>query len=887
MKIPEVSPPKSSAGTMKQNSVFDRIETLRNLPSLPHILLELLDACERDDATFKDLSHIIEKDPSLSAKVMSLVNSAYYHLPYKVTSLYQTLTLLGFDAVKNISLSSSVYHAFDGIRGDSIFNVGLFWWHSLICANISKLIAKRNSYPYPEEAFLAGLLHDIGRLVLWTNFPQEYSHILQSDKEDEWPRDERTRFGVDHSEVGAWVITRWNLKSFMADAILYHHESPDRIEHSFPLVKIVYVANALCKKIEGPEDSTVRVAYELLGISPVETEKILSQALEEAQKTAQSLQIDIESVQEPRDSLISEKYKMKQSQLAEKVMDITLLHGTIQNLLGACGEGAILKAAKEGLQILFDIESAFFFIYDTDRDTLIGKCSIGTKDNDLIAQMEIPFISGTSILIEALNHQKVVDSFGYFESAPPTLLDEQLMRLSGTDGIICLPMIARGEFSGVIVLGTSEARAKRISNHMELLTLFSGHVALALQTDRLNRRLSDVSELKASIVDHSPVMIFSVNAQGKIIHMNPKARNIFAPVANNSIGFFDVIKYTNSEVRKAFSTMLEGEETSIPSFEYALSSGDVIWLSGKGLPLPEGEDKDKKFLILLEDITQRVALETQNKEYAARLEEKVRIGEKALKEAHAQLIQSERLAAAGALARKVAHEVNNPLSIIKNYLKILEMKPAEEESIADKLKIISEEIDRVAFIIRELADFSRPDIKKPEPVDINAVISDLVKISHESLMVQSNITLDFQKKSSLLTIVTDKNKIKQVFINMVKNAVEATPAGGRLFIETCWAPEKDLDENLQQNTARGRRYAEIIIRDEGKGIPEDLKSHLFEPFVTSKGDGHVGLGLSISYSIVKELQGTISYESTVGKGTTFRIFLPEKQLNELKSSKKQ
>ena len=870
---------------MTQDTVFESMETLRHLPSLPHILLELLAVFEQDRTTFKELTYIIEKDPSLSAKVMSLVNSVYYNLPYKATNLYQTLTLLGFDAVKNISLSSSVYQAFDGIKGDTVFNVGVFWWHSLVCANTSKLIAKKIAYPSHEEAFLGGLLHDIGRLVLWANFPKEYSSILGSDKENDWPHIERTRFGADHAAVGAWMIRHWHLKSFMADAVLYHHEPLDKILHSPLLVKIVYVANLLCKKVTSPEDAIIRIAHEALGVKPFEIKKILSEANNEAQQAAQSLQIDVEAIQDFDTSRPPEKYHKKQRQLAEKVMDITLLHGTVQNLLGACSEDAILKIAKEGLQILFDIDSAIFFTYDMGRDVLIGKCGIGTKDNDLAGQMEIPFKSRTSLLIEAINRQKVVDSFSYFESMPLRRLDEKLIRLCGTDGVVCVPMTARGELAGVIVVGTSKTHVKLISRQMALLTLFSGHVALALQTERLNRYLTNLSELKASIVDHSPLMIFSVDPYGEIIHMNPKAQRILKNVANRRRGFFEIINKTDSAVRYAITKMLKGKETVIPPFRYTLSSGDVIWLSGKGVPLPEEESGDKNFLIILENITKRVALEAQNREYAARLEEKVRIKEEALKDAQSKLIESERLAAAGALARKVAHEVNNPLSIIKNYLKILEWKTGEKGSIGEEIKIIGEEIDRVAFIVRELADFSRPDIQKSEPVDINGVLSSLLKIFHESLLVQANITVDFKQESSLLTVVTDKNKIKQVFINLIKNAVEAMPGGGKIFVETRWAPGKTLDEKLQRYIARGLRYAEICIRDEGKGVPKELKSRLFEPFVSSKGQEHAGLGLSITYSIVKELKGVIAYESKEGEGTTFRIFLPEKQLDDLKSSK--
>ena len=152
---------------MKEHAgdLFDRIKTSKNLPSLPHILLKLIETCDREDSTIKEISQIINKDSSLTAKVLKMVNSAYYGLSHRVTSIDQALVLLGIDAVKNISISASVNQAFSQVKMNALFDLKIFWRHSLTCAVLAKLISKKVSYPSPDEAFLSGLLHDIGKLL--------------------------------------------------------------------------------------------------------------------------------------------------------------------------------------------------------------------------------------------------------------------------------------------------------------------------------------------------------------------------------------------------------------------------------------------------------------------------------------------------------------------------------------------------------------------------------------------------------------------------------------------------------------------------------------------------------------------------------------------------
>ena len=160
-------------------------------------------------------------------------------------------------------------------------------------------------------------------------------------------------------------------------------------------------------------------------------------------------------------------------------------------------------------------------------------------------------------------------------------------------------------------------------------------------------------------------------------------------------------------------------------------------------------------------------------------------------------------------------------------------------------------------------------------MDINGLLSDLVKITRESLMRDAKVNVHLKLEPSLPTVSSGKNSLKQVFINLIKNAVEAMPQGGNLYIHT-----RRLGNKLQAQVKQDMEGAgawdsvEISIRDEGPGIPDAIKSRLFEPFVTSKTGEHAGLGLSVAYNIINELKGAITCESGEKTGTTFKIVLP-------------
>jgi signal transduction histidine kinase len=228
-----------------------------------------------------------------------------------------------------------------------------------------------------------------------------------------------------------------------------------------------------------------------------------------------------------------------------------------------------------------------------------------------------------------------------------------------------------------------------------------------------------------------------------------------------------------------------------------------------------------------------------------------------LQETQQQLIQSERLAAVGQVAARVAHEVNNPLAIIKTAISIINHRHRDHNPAAEELQMIEEEINRIARIIDELREFSRP-IPTDEVVDVNHVIKGLAGLLNVNLR-QRRIVLKVVLEPQLPSVRISADQFKQVILNIVRNGEDAMPAGGELAIRT----------------ARKGNLVECSIADTGCGISPEHRGHLFDPFFTTKGkERGMGLGLSVSYGIIQGAHGRIDAESEVGKGSIFRVSLP-------------
>ncbi|MBI3805287.1 MAG: hypothetical protein HY282_16170 [Nitrospirae bacterium] len=239
-----------------------------------------------------------------------------------------------------------------------------------------------------------------------------------------------------------------------------------------------------------------------------------------------------------------------------------------------------------------------------------------------------------------------------------------------------------------------------------------------------------------------------------------------------------------------------------------------------------------------------------------------------------QLMQSAKLASVGELAVSVAHEINNPLTGILGFTSLLLSEMPPDDPRVKDLRVIESEALRSRQIVRNLLDFSRSHGSKKEPIDINGVIRNtLTLLQYQAKTSNINIVEKYSKHLPL--VHADSDQLKQVFINLSKNAFDAMLNGGTLTIETSMAPDKSLFSGLPPPENSMEETVIVRFKDTGMGIHPDHLNNVFDPFFTTKGQQMgTGLGLSISYNIIEKHGGRLAVESELNKGTTFTINLP-------------
>lgn len=283
------------------------------------------------------------------------------------------------------------------------------------------------------------------------------------------------------------------------------------------------------------------------------------------------------------------------------------------------------------------------------------------------------------------------------------------------------------------------------------------------------------------------------------------------------------------------------------------------WVRQKGELIGVIRLANKKEGDFLEESSRLIGIISNNVSVAIeniKLYEDLKAQMQELKETQAQLVQAAKLAAIGELASNVAHEINNPLTSIMGYTELIR----EETDIGNIMKdidIIEKESMRARDIVQQLLEFSRKKPLEINKIDINSLINESVSLINVQIK-DARIKI-IEEYSELPLIMGDSNQLKQVFLNIIKNSVDAmSDKGGELSIRT----------------AKNGTNVIVEICDSGRGIPSEVLSRVFEPFFTTKRDKGTGLGLSITYKIIQSHKGKIDVKSEEGKGTKFTVSLP-------------
>jgi len=396
------------------------------------------------------------------------------------------------------------------------------------------------------------------------------------------------------------------------------------------------------------------------------------------------------------------------------------------------------------------------------------------------------------------------------------------------------------------------------------------------QEEELKELLEKIERAKQEweyTADSLPDLICLVDDRGRILRANRTVEtwNLGRVTAVKGQGVHELLHpgcadsscYLNSFWKRAWEEAMQGQPVQCEAYDEVLKRYLLIRIQpwrdwGKRAAIGS-------IVVVVRDITERKRAEEALKEYSERLEEMVEERTRELQEAQERLLRAERLAAIGQLGASVGHELRNPLGIIKNSIYYLRMKlKYADEKVQKHLSIIEREIARSNKIINDLLSFAQNKKPIPRKTQINTIVRDTLA----RITVPDTVEVVTELEEHLPPLMADPDQIEQVFINLISNAVQAMPDGGRLIIksEVQRTPTPDLG-------SRTSNFVTISFTDTGCGIPEENMERLFEPLFTTKAKG-IGLGLAVCKQIVEAHQGAIEVESEVGKGTTFRIKLP-------------
>lgn len=514
----------------------------------------------------------------------------------------------------------------------------------------------------------------------------------------------------------------------------------------------------------------------------------------------------------------SYKYRKTLLYISKELSRERNLHKLSHSLLDLIAQAISLKTIA--LLLPQDEKSNAFFI-------LCSKGELFFSENKIVFDSQ---------LYQSLQEKDFLSIYSFTNQKE---LERKFRELSTLGLFHFMPLKVEEKIVGCLGMGKKMDNSFLSSEDWDLLTTISSPVALALENAYLYNQASiralELERLKdysQNIIESLTVGVAVLDQRGKIIGWNRVLEEAFSLKKEDVIykNLIDVVG------RKNFSALFPSDTQQ----DYRLLSEITLDLPfGKNrifditkTPLLDNEMKAYGTIIVFEDITEKISLQQQ-------------------------LLTSEKLASIGLLSAGVAHEINTPLTGISSYVQILQKKLANSTH-SQILEKIEAQTDRVARIIKNLLNFARnPSDFSFHRVNLKENLQEIISLIEYKLKTM-NIKLELSL-SPLEPIWGQGERLQQVFINIILNAMDAMPKGGTLSI--------DLFQNDNE--------AVINIKDTGTGIRKQHLPHIFDPFFTTKGIGKgTGLGLSISYAIIKEHEGNITVESESGKGSLFTISIP-------------
>ncbi len=513
------------------------------------------------------------------------------------------------------------------------------------------------------------------------------------------------------------------------------------------------------------------------------------------------------------------------NQLIIREKDIGRLINSATSIIG---ESRLFKAAF----ILIERENKIkhFSIQGENRITFaIGKMIQSGSFPECIKK-----VRGARILIKGKGNPKNCGDCKFFES------------VCNEGEYVILPITYGLKYFGFMMIIANEG-VEFADEDVSLIKEISDDLGYSIYSTAVEYEYGRSIRLIEKLMENIKSIVSILGSNNEIKYINPFIKNFgFDDKMLIGRSIFDtIISSDKNDVIKAISSMREGKSQEF-IFHITDNKKMIHTFRARGTILSE-ENKEDVILLILDDITEQRLIEQQ-------------------------MYSAQRLESVGRLAGGVAHDFNNLLFVILNYVDFAIKEVEKETKIYEYLNNIREASIRASDLTRQLLSFSRRDISEKSVIDINTAIKNIIKLVKR--IIGENIDIEFIESSNIKPVLMDPGHFDQILMNLIVNAKDAMPAGGKIIINTDIINVTE-DYNQQRISLKKGSYSIVSITDTGVGMDDSILKRIFEPFFTTKDkDKGTGLGLSTVYGLVKRYMGEIFVYSEVNRGTIFKIYLP-------------
>jgi PAS domain S-box-containing protein len=414
-----------------------------------------------------------------------------------------------------------------------------------------------------------------------------------------------------------------------------------------------------------------------------------------------------------------------------------------------------------------------------------------------------------------------------------------------------VPLKVGNQSFGAVVVQTYSKNSRYRERDKEILTFVSRQLASAIEIKKNEQTLRRSEARYRSLVQSAVYGIYRSSLEGKFLDVNPALTAM--------LGYGSAEEVLALDPRK--DVFINGEDQARLLEEFRrtgrMDGIEVRWKRKDGCPVTvrvsgravSSADEPAEVLeAIAEDVTARRALEDQFR-------------------------QAQKMEAVGRLAGGIAHDFNNLLMVVSGYTEVILAELEPGHPLHAKARAIQQASDRATMLTQQLLAFSRKQLLELKVLDVNTVVQDMERLLRP--LIGENVELTTKLSSEPSHTRADAGQLEQVLMNLVVNARDAMPQGGRIVIQTATMVLNDTFRR-EQTFIRPGNYVVLSVSDNGLGMDKETQSHIFEPFFTTKEKGKgTGLGLSTVYGIVKQSDGYVMVQSETGHGTTFNVYLPQ------------